>query len=120
MATRRNFYQPSTYLSFDGAANSYVALGVTNVLPNATAACSMAVWVYMGPFGTGSTDSIRVIIGNRRDSTTAGWVLKIANKAKNKLEFAFYDQNNSSQGWISNYTVPFFRWTHVGITFDGR
>lgn len=120
MGVRRNQYQPATYLNFDGKANSYVALAATNVLPNATAACSFWARIYIGPLDTGSTDAIRVIIGNRRDSTTAGWVFKVANKAKDKTEFAFFDQNSSSQGDISTYTVPGYRWCEVGCSFDGR
>jgi len=119
MAVRRTTYQPPTYLAFDGASNSYVDLGGTGLVPDATAAFSVAVWVYLGPLGTGSSDGIRVIAGNRRDSTTAGWVFKIANKAQQKAELTFFDQNSSSQGWISNYTVPDYRWTHIGATFDG-
>jgi hypothetical protein len=119
MPKRRNNYQPPVYLSFDGAANSYVSLASADVVPDATAALSGAVWVFLRPLGTGSTDSIRDIIGNRRDSVTAGWVFKISNRAKDKIELSFYDQNSSSQGWISNVTVPSYRWTHIGFTFDG-
>lgn len=120
MANRRSRYNPSAYLSFDGAANSYVALASPAVVPNAAAALSGAVWVYLGPPGAGSTDQIRTIIGNRRDSSTSGWNFKVSNKAQNKIEVTFFDQNTSSQGWISNVTVPQYRWTHIGFTFDGR
>jgi hypothetical protein len=120
MATRRNQYQPSTYLLFDGVAGSFVQTAVTNIVPNASAAFSASVWLYLKPFGTGSTDHIADIIGNRRDSVTQGWIFKVSNKAQQKGEFTFFDQNTSSQGEISNVTVPSYRWTHLGVSFDGR
>jgi hypothetical protein len=60
-----------------------------------------------------------MLIGNRRDSTTAGWSFKVSNRAKDCIEFSFYDQNSSSQGWISNVAVPYYRWANIGFSFDG-
>lgn len=109
---RTQAQQPVTYLEFDGV-DDYIDLNATNVLPDATPACSIFAWIYRE--GT----SVRGIIGNQRDSTTVGWNFKISSAAINKLEFTFYNAAGSSRGWIGNAQIPQGRWCHVGVTFDG-
>lgn len=117
---RKNFYQPSTYINFDGNTNSYISTGQNLIIPDSQLAVSFACWIKLAPLGTGSTDGIRVIIGNRYDTGQTGFNFKIANKAKNKIEHTFFDKTPSSQGEIGTTTVEEGEWTHVGVTFDGR
>jgi hypothetical protein len=117
---RRNMYEPSRYLTFNGAITAHLDTGVTNIIPDGTLTISFSCWVYLTPQSAGNINNIRVIIGNRRDSVTTGWVFKIANNPKHTIEFAFYDQIGSSQGWISARRVEFNRWNHIAMTYSGK
>jgi len=110
----RNFphLTPSTYLQFNGTTD-VVSLATAAVVPDAQATISMSVWALL----SGSTG--RTIVGNKRDGTTSGWMFDVAQFAQDKLEFTMYNAAGSSRGWISNITVPYGQWVHLGVTMDG-
>lgn len=116
---RRVQYQPSRYLNFNCSTTAHLVTGSTNILPDATASASIFVWVYLTGFGAGSTDLIRDIIGNKSDGSTKGWIFKISKTAKDRLEFSFYTAGGALRSWISNVQVPYSRWGHVGVVFNG-
>lgn len=109
---KRSVISMPTYLSFDGS-NDYIDLNANNIVPDDTGNISFVAWVYRNGKG------IRMVIGNRRDSTSKGVNFKIADKARDKVEFTFFSQAPASQGWISDVTVPEGRWSLIGCTYNG-
>ncbi len=103
--------------SFDGI-DDFVNLNSTGVLPNNSGACSIFALI-----NSNNTGTIQNIVGNKRDSTTLGWHLKIS--SNNRLEFGFYTGdlfgpgNNRSWGDVAGMEVPDEAWCFVGLTFDG-
>jgi hypothetical protein len=105
-------FRPTTYLLFDGV-NDYIDLNTTGIIPDGTRTWTISAWVYR------EGDGIRVVIGNGRDSTTSGFVFKIANEARDKVESTFYNSSLGIRAWIGNATVPESRWNLIGFTHDG-
>lgn len=105
--------KPVNSLFFDGV-NDYIDLNTATILPDLTRYVTISAWCYRGG------DGIRLIIGNQRDSTTSGWQFKIANTAKDHLEFTFRDQNTNSKGFIGDAVTPIDRWFHAVVTYDGQ
>jgi len=129
---------PATYGSFNGTvsgalqgqagqvgksydldgSDDFINCNSTAILPANTEACSIFAIIK-----SNNTDAIQNIIGNKRDSTTLGWHLKIS--TNNRLEFGFYtgslfsEGTNRSWGDTEELGVADDTWVFVGVTFDG-
>ncbi len=102
---------------FDGT-DDFINCNSSGLIPHNTGACSIFAWI-----NSNNTDAIQNIVGNKRDSTTLGWHLKIS--SNNRLEFGFYtgnlfaEGNNRSWGDVEDLTIADATWIFVGVTFDG-